>query len=108
MIAQCIYSKVHASSTPCRMEGEGGTLELSPFPLPNKMKVTLRATGAVREVELGHMEQDMAYEIDAFTALCAKPMDAEPYQRQTLDTLWVLDRVREQTGIDFVPKPAMD
>lgn len=104
MIVQCIYSKVHASNTSARIEGEGGTVELSPFPLPNKMRVSLRATGEVREVELGHIEQDMAYEIDAFTALCAHPVDAELYQHQTSDTLWVMDELREQTGIDFVPK----
>jgi len=105
-IAQCIYSKVHASNTPSRIEGEGGTVELSPFPLPNKLRVSLRATGEVREVELGHIEQDMAYEVNAFTALCAHPAEAEIYQHQTSDTLWVLDGVREQAGIDFVPKPA--
>ena len=105
LIAQCAYSKIHDSSAPCRLEGEGGTMELFPFPLPNHMRLTLRAGDRVEETAFGHQEQDMAYEIAAFMRLCARPAEAEPYQRQTLDTLWVLDSVRAQTGIDFVAKP---
>ncbi len=102
-LAHCVYSKIHDSVAPCRLEGEGGAIELSPFPLPNHMRLTLWADGTVRETVFGHREQDIAYEIEAFMALCARPEQAECHWRETLDTLWVLDSVREQAGIDFLP-----
>lgn len=105
LLAHCVYAKVHQSATHCRLEGEGGTIELWPFPLPDHMRLTRRVDGTVQETTFGHREQDIAYEVDAFMALCAQPAQALPLQRQTLDTLWVLDEVRAQTGIDFVPKP---
>lgn len=104
LIAHCDYSKVHDSDAPCRVEGENGTVELWPFPLPKQMRITPRGQAA-QEVSFGHQEQDMAYEITAFMRLCAHPADAEVFQQHTLHTLWVLDTVRAQAGIDFVPKP---
>lgn len=105
LLVDCVYSKIHASAVPCRLEGEGGVIELSPFPLPNHMRLTSRMDGSVREMSFGHREHDITYEIEAFMALCAQPEQAVQHQRQTMDALWVLDAIRTQTGIDFVPKP---
>ena len=101
MLALCTYSKVNQSDVPCRLEGENGTLELSPFPIPRRMRITLRATGEVRETDFGHKELDMSYEVAAFIRLCGDPASAVPFQHMTLDTLDVMDELRAQTGIDF-------
>ena len=101
MVAQCVYSKIHASDAPCRLEGEGGTVELTPFPIPNRFRITPRNTGLTQEIDLGTTEQDMVYELEAFIRMASHPQMAAAYQRQTLEVLRVMDAVRGQAGIDF-------
>lgn len=105
LTAQCVYSKVHDSFAPSRIEGEKGTLELTALPIPNRMRLTLRQNGEGQEVELQPVAEDMRYEIQRFIQLCENPEQAMPYQNLTSDTLWVLDSIRETAGIDFKIHP---
>ena len=104
MVAQCVYSKIHASDAPCRVEGEGGTVELTPFPIPNRVRITPRNTGLAQEIDLCTAQQDMVYELEAFIRMGSQPALAALYQQQTLEVLRVMDEVRRQAGIDFRPR----
>ena len=103
--AQCVYSKVHDSFAPSRIEGEKGTLELTALPIPTRMRLTLRQNGEAQETELQPLTEDMRYEIQRFIQLSETPDHAKPDQKLTSDTLWVLDGIRGTSGIDFKIHP---
>lgn len=94
------YSKVHDGARPCVIEGENGTLTLSPFPIPRVMTFKPRK-GEVQTFDLAMQEQDMLYELQAFQRFCADPLQATAAQRHALSTLRLMDEIRTQTGIDF-------
>ena len=97
------YSKVHQSWRPAVIEGEEGSLTLSPFPIPAHAELRLRG-GETASIPLGTREHDMAHEIIRFMELAKDPALAEPYHRWTLGTLRVMDAIRAQNGIDFTKR----
>lgn len=103
MQAALRYSKVHQSWRPAVLEGEEGSLTLSPFPIPTQAELHLRS-GETTVIPLGTREHDMAYEIARFMELAQNPAQAEPYHRWTRMTLRVMDAIRAQCGIDFTKR----
>ena len=97
------YSKVHQSWRPAIIEGEEGSLSLSPLPVPAQAELCLR-NGETTLLPLGTREWDMAYEINRFLELAQNPAQAEPYHRWTGMTLRVMDAIRAQNGIDFTKR----
>lgn len=97
------YSKVHQSWRPAVIEGEEGSLTLSPFPVPAQAELRLRG-GESTVIPLDTREHDMAYEISRFLELAKDPAQAEPYHRWTQMTLRVMDAIRGQCGIDFTKR----
>ncbi|MCQ2453160.1 MAG: Gfo/Idh/MocA family oxidoreductase [Clostridia bacterium] len=99
-IAVVSGSKVHQSIRPCVIEGEKGTLTLSPFPMPNKMRLELR-DGTVEEQPIRCCAADMCYEAEDFLALCRGERDGADDLRHSLHVMRLMDEARRQTGIDF-------
>ena len=94
------YSKVHQSDRYAVIEGEQGSLRLSPFPIPTQAELRLR-DGTHETLSLGTDADDMRYEIAQFMAMAQAPAQAEPYQHWSALALRVLDTIRTQAGIDF-------
>ncbi|NLV58877.1 MAG: Gfo/Idh/MocA family oxidoreductase [Clostridiales bacterium] len=97
------YSKVHQSLRPAVIEGEAGSLTLSPFPIPTQAELRFRS-GETTLIPLETREHDMAYEIFRFMKMTKNPGLAEPYHRWTQSTLRVMDAIRAENGIDFAKR----
>lgn len=102
MTARLQYAKIYDSFQVCEIAGEEGTLEFTPVAAPKAMWFTPRG-GARQEVPLAILDADMYYEIDCFCSLIRKEKEAEPYHKASLCSLAIMDEVRAQTGIDFLP-----
>jgi len=98
--ASVSYSKVHKGRRPCVIEGEKASLSFAPFPLPETITVTA-LNGDTRMIEVDTRVPDMVHEINTFIMLTKNPADALPYQQHSISTLKVMDRIREDNGIDF-------
>jgi len=103
MQAVARYSKAHYSDSPAVIEGENGHLTLSPFPIPQEMKLHIREKDPVA-FPLATGQKDMRYEIQRFMEMAANPSSAADYQAVTLQTLRITDAIRAQNDIDFKKK----
>jgi len=103
MQAVARYSKAHYSDSPAVIEGENGCLTLSPFPIPQEMKLYIKGKDPVT-LALDTGQQDMRYEIQRFIEMAAHPLNAVDYQTVTLQTLRITDKIRAQNDIDFQKK----
>ena len=127
MVATSHYSKVTNDLAESQFEGELGTLTVDAISTPSRARVDLRvAKGAdtvgysgistsTRELDLPHVNNSMAYELDDFmTAIAAVQAGAAPLEAQagpfgtvahfrdlTLDTMELMDEARHQAGIAF-------
>lgn len=88
------WSKVHDGRNAARLEGERGIVELTPFPLPNRMTVAPRG-GTPETVPLGTDALDMRYELEDFIRLCAAPSN-DPWRAHTLQVLTMMEQIRAQ------------
>ena len=88
------WSKVHDGSNAARLEGERGIVELTPFPLPNRMTVAPRG-GTPETVPLETDALDMRYELEDFIRLCAAPSN-DPWRVHTLQVLTMMEQIRAQ------------
>ena len=88
------WSKVHDGRNAARLEGERGIVELTPFPLPNRMTVAPRG-GTPETVPLETDALDMRYELEDFIRLCAAPSN-DPWRVHTLQVLTMMEQIRAQ------------
>ena len=127
MVATAHYSKITNDLAQSQFEGELGTLTVDAISTPGRAYVDLRVSKgadtvgysgietATRELELPHVENTMAYELDDFIGAVeavhagAKPSEAPAgaygsvaaYRDLTLSTMELMDEARRQTGIVF-------
>ena len=127
MVATAQYSKITNDLAFSQFEGELGTLTVDAISTPSRARLDLRvakgtdAVGysgidtATQELELPHVNNTMAYELDDFiiaveTVQAGTPsVEAEAgpfgtvgyFRNLTLDTLAIMDEARRQTGIVF-------
>ena len=127
MVATAQYSKITNDLAQSQFEGELGTLTVDAISTPNRACIDLRvAKGAdtvgysgidttVQELELPHVSNTMAYELDDFIAAVeavqagAPALEAQTgpfgtvgyFRGLTLGTLAIMDEARRQAGIVF-------
>ena len=127
MVATAQYSKVTNDLAPSQFEGELGTLTVDAISTPSQARVDLRASKggdtvgysgidtAARELELPHVSNTMAYELDDFIAAVEAAQAGTPapeaaagsfgtvgyFRDLTLNTMALMDEARRQTGIVF-------
>ncbi|NMD38883.1 MAG: Gfo/Idh/MocA family oxidoreductase [Christensenellaceae bacterium] len=98
MQAVAVYSKVHDMDSPCTIAGENGQIDIYPFPIPQQMQMKLRGKEPIMKKFNIH-EYDMFHELDAFINLDLD--EIKKYQQHSLNTLFIMDKVRQLVGIDF-------
>ncbi len=98
MQAVATYSKVNDMDTPCIIAGENGQIDLYPFPIPRQMSLKLRGQSPII-TDLNVAEYDMFHELDAFINMDMEGI--KTYQQHSLNTLYIMDKVRQLIGIDF-------
>ena len=127
MVATAHYSKITNDLSSSQFEGELGTLTVDGISVPSHASIDLRASKGgdtvgysgidttTRELELPHVSNTMAYELDDFiTAVegaqagtpvleaAAGPFGTVEYFRNlTLSTMTLMDEARRQAGIAF-------
>ena len=100
MCANIVYSKITDSVTPSVIEGECGSLTFDKLNAPTEIKLKLRG-GEWQSLEYAPIENNMLYEIDAFSDMIEGTRTAEPYLLATERAMKVVDEVYKQNGIDF-------
>lgn len=99
-LAEMTYSKISNSYLPCEIQGEKESILFSPVGTPTDVKLHLR-TGETKKLNVPACEWDMVYEISAFCDMVLGKQNPDIYNRDTLNTLSVLDTIRSQNKIIF-------
>lgn len=103
MQCEVIYSKITQAATPSQIQGEEGCILVDAISSPGVLTLKPRK-GAERVIQVPGAERDMEFEVRAFVRQVENGADV--YQQQgTLNTLRIMDRARNLTGIDFKAKP---
>ena len=103
MQCEVIYSKITQAVTPSQIQGEEGCILLDAVSATSSITVVPR-NGQRRVIQVPGAERDMEFEVRAFLNQIREGADV--YQQQgTLNTLRIMDRARNLTGIDFKPRP---
>ncbi len=103
MQCEVIYSKITQAVTPSQIQGEEGCILLDAVSATSSITVIPR-NGQRRVIQVPGAERDMEFEVKAFLNQIREGADV--YQQQgTLNTLRIMDRARNLTGIDFKPRP---
>jgi len=92
-LVELSYSKISQSVTPCAVQGEEGSLVFSWPSIIDKIDVVKR-NGEKRQVICMGSENQMVYEIQAFSDIVNEPKKAEPYNRCSLMAQSVMDQAK--------------
>lgn len=103
MSAQLIYSKVNNSFIPSEIQGEKGSIVFSPLSVPTEMKVIYN-DGTEEIIEQTLHDNDMTYEVEYFIDCIEGKRSHKEYNDYSVLSAQILDEVRRQIGIDFIPK----
>ena len=94
------YSKIDDGALPCEVRGENGRMFFDRASRPREVTLILR-DGTHETFTTPPGLPDMAYELADLLACVRGEAIAEPYVRATETALAVIDKAREDAGIDF-------
>jgi len=100
MTASLSYSKITDSIGYSQIQGENGTLYIKEIANPKEL-VFVSRKGEREEIELFPVDNTMCYELDVWADyITAKELPMQ-YEKQSVETMEVLDEARRQMGISF-------
>ena len=98
MLASIVYSKITDSVTPSVIEGELGSITFDKLNAPTEIKIKLRGSDW-QTLDYTPIENNMLYEIDAFTDMVGGVLSSTPYITATESAMRVVDEVYNSVGI---------
>lgn len=108
LVAEAVYSKISVSVNPSVIQGEDGSILIDSIGRPKQIEFRKR-TGCRDALSGSDMitipyepvENNMVFEVQEFVRLVKAGEVKHRYLEYTLDTMWIIDEVRRQTGIVF-------
>ncbi|MBQ6715132.1 MAG: Gfo/Idh/MocA family oxidoreductase [Clostridia bacterium] len=101
--AEIVYSKITDSVNPSVITGEDGSLKIGKLSTLDSLEKCIRKKPG--EIIFSGRETpgagNMVYEVRNFVKMVREEMSALPYQNETRNTLFVIDEIRRQNGIEF-------
>jgi predicted dehydrogenase len=100
MVADISYSKVCDTYNRCEIQGEKGTLSFTDPATLSDITLNLRKQPP-KKIAAPMVKQDMIFELEAFIKCVKTGHDYEIQQKNSVETMRMMDQVRHQCGIVF-------
>lgn len=100
MQAELLYSKITDSKVKNQIQGEDGSMVIDSISTPQEVTIYHRG-GAVENLEIPRMANNMCYETAAFIGLIQEQRCDHVYNKYSEMEMALMDEVRRQQGIVF-------
>lgn len=100
MIAEARYSKITFDTTPCEIQGEKATMQISHIASTRDMMVRY-PNGFKEVVHFDQRDNNMEYEIRAFLEMIRGERKWDVYEKASKNTAIVMEEARKKMGIHF-------
>ena len=101
MLAELIYSKITNSKIPSEIQGESGIMQINSISSPREVTIIFHE-GMEQMLKIEQCDNNMCYELAKFIQAVHGEVNIDSYNKVSLDSLKLMDRVRDKCGITFL------